>query len=65
MKPIEYERMFQAEDHHWWYLGMAMITQTMLNRYVSLPSGAKFMDAGCGTGAGMSTYLTNYGSYRY
>jgi 2-polyprenyl-3-methyl-5-hydroxy-6-metoxy-1,4-benzoquinol methylase len=62
MNDAEYERMFRAEDHHWWYLGMAAITRALLDRHV--PRGAELhvLDAGCGTGGAMSTILADYGA---
>jgi SAM-dependent methyltransferase len=62
MEPIEYERMYHAEDQHWWYLGMATITRAILSRYLPLSANMEILDAGCGTGAAMSTYLANYGN---
>ena len=52
--------MYQVEDRHWWYQGMEAITRTMLNRWVHLPN-LRILDAGCGTGAAMTTYLAEYG----
>lgn len=62
MDPTEYERMFHAESQHWWYLGMQDITNAILNRFVSPVADLNILDAGCGTGAGMSTYLSRYGT---
>jgi len=62
MEPGEYERMYHAETSHWWYLGMEKITRAIVDRYIHPPSGLKILDAGCGTGAAMSTYLADYGS---
>src|SRR5512143_3753111 len=59
----EYEVMYQAEDHHWWYLGMEQITCSLLERALSAEREArslKILDAGCGTGAVMK-YLARYG----
>ena len=60
MDPREYQLMYQVEDRHWWYQGMEAITRTMLNRWVHLPN-PRILDAGCGTGAAMTTYLAEYG----
>lgn len=52
--------MYQVEDRHWWYQGMASITRAMINRWVHTPN-PRILDAGCGTGAAMTTYLADYG----
>ena len=61
MDEREYEIMFQAEEHHWWYLGMATITRALLDRHVHPSQRLNILDAGCGTGAAMTTYLADYG----
>jgi ubiquinone/menaquinone biosynthesis C-methylase UbiE len=62
MEPQEYELMFKVEMAHWWYLGMEKITRAVLNQQYSVDSISSILDAGCGTGAAMSTYLADYGS---
>jgi len=61
MKPIEYERMYTAEDKHWWYLGMAVITRAILNRNLPRSEIHEILDAGCGTGGAMANFLGDYG----
>jgi SAM-dependent methyltransferase len=61
MEPIEYKRMYLAETQHWWYLGMATIIRTILTRTMDTAVNQKILDAGCGTGAAMATYLAEYG----
>jgi ubiquinone/menaquinone biosynthesis C-methylase UbiE len=61
MDPQEYSLMFSVEQTHWWYLGMEKIIHTVLNKWVKSGSNLRILDAGCGTGAGMSTYLADYG----
>jgi SAM-dependent methyltransferase len=61
MDPSEYPRMYQAEDTHWWYRGMAAITCALLNRCLPRGGALRILDAGCGTGAAMTTYLARYG----
>jgi len=61
MKPIEYERMYEAEDNHWWYLGMAVITRVILDHNLPLFDIHEILDAGCGTGGAMSNILGDYG----
>jgi ubiquinone/menaquinone biosynthesis C-methylase UbiE len=53
--------MFHAEDRHWWYRGMEAITRALLDRRIRPASRLKILDAGCGTGAAMTTYLAHYG----
>jgi ubiquinone/menaquinone biosynthesis C-methylase UbiE len=62
MEPQEYELMFEVELGHWWYLGMEKITRTILDQWQPAGSTSSVLDAGCGTGAAMSTYLADYGS---
>jgi len=61
MDPQEYRLIFTVEQAHWWYLGMEKITRAILNNWVGSDSNLSILDAGCGTGAGMSTYLADYG----
>jgi ubiquinone/menaquinone biosynthesis C-methylase UbiE len=61
MDPLEYERMYRAEDGHWWYRGMACITRALLNRRYRRDRSLRIMDAGCGTGAAAASYLGEYG----
>ena len=60
MDPIEYERMYRAEETHWWYSGMEAIASALLERF--LPHHhLSLLDAGCGTGAAMNGFLKEYG----
>jgi ubiquinone/menaquinone biosynthesis C-methylase UbiE len=61
MNVAEYEIMYQVENYHWWYLGMAKITKAILDRWYSSQSNLRILDAGCGTGIAMQTYLADYG----
>jgi len=61
MDPQEYHLMFKVEQTHWWYLGMEKITRAILNKWICPGSNLSILDAGCGTGAGMSAYLPDYG----
>lgn len=63
MDPLEYERMYHVEDEHWWYRGMEAITRSILSHYVRRQNQNRIeiLDAGCGTGAAMASYLANFG----
>lgn len=52
--------MYQAEQVHWWYLGMQAITRAMLDRYMQ-NGDMQILDAGCGTGGAMAACLPRYG----
>jgi SAM-dependent methyltransferase len=62
MNPKEFEILYHSEDTHWWYLGMAAISKTIINRWYSPKNNLKILDAGCGTGGAMSSFLANYGA---
>jgi SAM-dependent methyltransferase len=53
VKHEEYERMYRAEESHWWYAGMRAISFALLD--AALPTGGdlRILDAGCGSGANL------------
>lgn len=59
MDPAEYDNVARQEGVHWWYTGMAGMAATFLRR-ISLPSAARILDAGCGTGGGLR-WLAEFG----
>jgi len=53
------QAMLDFDDHHWWYRGRRKIIRSELDR-LALPSDAKVLDAGCGSGRTL-TELAPYG----
>ena len=51
MNQIEYRRMFEVEESHWWYVGLhKLILATIQSESKRLGRPLKIFDAGCGTG---------------
>lgn len=44
---------FEAEERHWWYRGRRLVLAAVLDG-LALPAGARFLDAGCGSGRNMA-----------
>jgi SAM-dependent methyltransferase len=61
MDSSEYPLMYSVEDAHWWYRGMASITCALLDTAFRRGGSLRILDAGCGTGAAMTSYLARYG----
>ena len=59
MDASEYDNIAQLEDAHWWYRGMAVMSETLLRPHIK-DSRLKILDAGCGTG-GMLRRLSPFG----
>jgi SAM-dependent methyltransferase len=54
MKTVEYERMYQAEEAMWWYVGMRAISFALLDGAgIAEIEGRdrRLLDTGCGTGS--------------
>jgi SAM-dependent methyltransferase len=61
MNKGEYGIMYRVEDRYWWYVGIRKIARTILDRYLTLGSGLRVLDAGCGTGGNLDM-LARYGA---
>jgi SAM-dependent methyltransferase len=54
VKLEEYDRMYRAEEAHWWYAGMRAISFALLDAALAAePARLRILDAGCGTGANL------------
>ena len=50
MNDIEYERMYRAEEHHWWYVALHDLILRQLHHEAEKRGQLAILDAGCGTG---------------
>lgn len=62
MLAAEYQRLSEHEDQYWWYIAQREHLLEEVGR-LPLPSGARVLDAGCGTGRNLLT-LTRKGGYQ-
>lgn len=50
MNEIEYERMYRAEGHHWWYVALHDLIISCVRLEAQGRGRLDILDAGCGTG---------------
>ena len=55
-----YASMSAQEQDHWWFVARRAIIDSLVRSHVPLPSGARILEAGCGTGGNLSL-LAQYG----
>jgi len=60
MKSQQYQYMFEAEDHHWWYVGNREIFINILRSKNILKNSLRLLDAGCGTGGWLHLLKKSY-----
>lgn len=56
-----YASMSAQEQDHWWFVARRAIIDSLVRAYVPLPSAARILEAGCGTGGNLSL-LEQYGT---
>ena len=61
MQLEEYDLMYQVETYHWWYRGMEKISLAILDHWYRRGTDLRILDAGCGSGYAMVSYLKQYG----
>ncbi len=61
MDRIVYDRMAAHDSTHWWYRARRDILADYLTRYAALPTGARVLEIGCGTGHNLPM-LAGFGS---
>ena len=54
MEYAEYKIMFEAEDRHWWYVGLRGVLFTLLRLDRAGGRTIRLLDAGCGTGGNLA-----------
>lgn len=50
MNKKEYDKLFELEEDHWWYVSLRERVFNDLNRYIVRGKDNRILDAGCGTG---------------
>jgi SAM-dependent methyltransferase len=57
MDPIEYQRMYELEDRHWWFQSRLLMIEGLMRRHVAPALDGRrprLLDLGCGTGMFLS-----------
>jgi SAM-dependent methyltransferase len=62
VEPAEYQRMFELEDHYWWFLAKRKLVTALLDQHASLPPTLA-VDVGCGTGGILASLSERGGTW--
>lgn len=60
MKKTEFEKIFELEESHWWYVGTREIAYSVLDQEIKGKDFKNIYDVGCGTGGNM-VFMQKYG----
>jgi SAM-dependent methyltransferase len=60
MERVVYQQMAELDDRHWWYRARRRILAELIRREAQLPSNARILEIGCGTGHNL-TMLSSFG----
>ncbi|GAB4547204.1 MAG: class I SAM-dependent methyltransferase [Anaerolineae bacterium] len=60
MERTEYQKLYELEDHYWWFVGRRQLVATLVEGW--LPDGqvGPILDVGCGTGGNL-VFLAGWG----
>jgi SAM-dependent methyltransferase len=58
-----YQRYFELEDRHWWFVGRRRILLSLLEQHLGDRRDLRLLDFGCGTGT-MAGHLARFGEVR-
>jgi SAM-dependent methyltransferase len=61
MERVVYDRMAELDERHWWYRARRDVLAKLIARKVALPSAARILEVGCGTGHNLQM-LERFGS---
>lgn len=54
MERVVYERMAELDELHWWYRARRKVLESLIERSMRPPPGARILEVGCGTGHNLS-----------
>ena len=60
METKEYQKMYELENSHWWFVGKRLIVDRVITKFIN-GKKMEILDVGCGTGR-MLKSLQNYGN---
>ena len=63
MEEYLYPHFYTIENTHWWFAARQRILWEFMEKKLRLPSGAKLLDVGCGTGAILDMLSKKYQTY--
>jgi 2-polyprenyl-3-methyl-5-hydroxy-6-metoxy-1,4-benzoquinol methylase len=58
-----YRKFFEVETTHWWFTARQKIVSDVIEHSITLSSGAKVLDVGCGTGAILAMFQKKFEAY--
>jgi SAM-dependent methyltransferase len=58
MRTEAYAQMARVEEDHWWFHGRRRLLWSLLRRAGGVRSGARILDAGCGTGRNLAEFAS-------